>query len=174
MVETMNATDGRMGVVVPHGVLFRGGSEGTIRQRLIEENLLEGVIGLPANLFFGVGIPAALLFFRRDKKDKNVFFIDASREYAEGKNQNRLREEDLAKIVATWRARQDVPKYAHLATPEEVKGNDYTLNIAPYVDTFEEEAPIDLNKVKEHIRKIENDLAETRAKLAAAMQELDL
>ena len=139
MVETLNETDGRVGVVVPHGVLFRGGSEGTIRQRFIEENLLDGVIGLPANLFFGVGIPAALLFFRRNKKDKNVFFIDASREFAEGKNQNRLREEDLAKIVATWRARQDVPKYAHLATPEELKDNDYNLNIPLYVDTFEEE-----------------------------------
>ena len=96
------------GVVVPHGCLFRGGSEGLIRQRFIEENLLDGVIGLPANLFFGVGIPAALIFFRRNKADKNVFFIDASREYAEGKNQNKLREEDLAKIVTTWRARQNV------------------------------------------------------------------
>src|SRR5262249_11652672 len=107
MVETMNQTDGRLGVVVPHGVLFRGGSEGTIRRRFIEENLLEGVIGLPANLFFGVGIPAALMFFRRDKPDTNVLLIDASREYAEGKNQNRLREEDIEKIVTTWRTRRD-------------------------------------------------------------------
>jgi type I restriction enzyme M protein len=172
MVETMNETDGRVGVVVPHGVLFRGGSEGTVRQRFIEENLLEGVIGLPANLFFGVGIPAALLFFRRDKTDTIVFFIDASREYAEGKNQNKLRDEDLEKIVRTWRARTEVPKYAHLATPEELAENDYNLNIPLYVDTFEEEAPIDLVKIKKQIGDIERDLATTRAKLAAALQEL--
>jgi type I restriction enzyme M protein len=172
MVETMNETDGRVGVVVPHGVLFRGGSEGLIRQRFIEENLLDGVIGLPANLFFGVGIPAALMFFRRNKTDQNVFFIDASREYAEGKNQNKLREEDLEKIVATWRARADVPKYAHLATPEELKENEYNLNIPLYVDTFEEEAPIDLDAVKAEIARIESELATTRAKLATALNDL--
>jgi type I restriction enzyme M protein len=172
MVETMTESDGRVGVVVPHGVLFRGGSEGLIRQRFIEENLLEGVIGLPANLFFGVGIPAALMFFRRNKTDQNVFFIDASREYAEGKNQSKLREEDLDKIVATWRARQDRPKYAHLASPEELKENEYNLNIPLYVDTFEEEAPIDLDAVKAEIAKIEAELATTRAKLAAALDIL--
>ena len=175
MVETMNETDGRVGVVVPHGVLFRGGSEGLIRRRFIEENLLDGVIGLPANLFFGVGIPAALMFFRRDKTDKNVFFIDASQGYAEGKNQNRLREEeDIKKIVETWRDRKDVPKYAHLATPEELEENEYNLNIPLYVDTFEEEAPIDLDAVKGEIARIEHELAATRAKLASALEELKL
>jgi type I restriction enzyme M protein len=173
MVETMNETDGRVGVVVPHGVLFRGGSEGTIRQRFIEENLLEGVIGLPANLFFGVGIPAALLFFRRGKKDKKVFFIDASHEYAEGKNQNKLRDEDMEKIVATWRAHRDVPKYAHLATLEEIKGKDFNLNIPLYVDTFEEETVIDLDKVKKEIVSIEDQLARTRAALAKALEGLE-
>jgi type I restriction enzyme M protein len=172
MVETMNQTDGRVGVVVPNGVLFRGGSEGTIRQRFIEENLLEGVVGLPVNLFFGVGIPAALLFFRRDKKDKKVFFIDASREYADGKNQNKLREQDIEKIVATWRARKDVLKYAHLATPEQLQENDYSLNIPLYVDTFEEEAPIDLKSVTAEIKKIETELASTRADLARALREI--
>lgn len=174
MVETMNETDGRVGVVVPHGVLFRAGSEGLIRRRFIEENLLEGVIGLPANLFFGVGIPAALMFFRRNKADKNVLFIDASREYAESKNQNKLREDDIAKIVATWRARQNISKYAHLATPEELKENEYNLNIPLYVDTFEEEAPIDLNAVKAEIANIESKLATTRADLARALEELGL
>jgi type I restriction enzyme M protein len=172
MVEVMNETDGRMGVVVPHGVLFRGGSEGTIRQRFIEENLLEGVIGLPANLFYGVGIPAALMIFRRDKKDKNVYFIDASRDYAEGKNQNKLRDEDLEKIVAAWRGRQDIQKYAHLGTLSELKENDFSLNIPLYVDTFEEEVPIDLDAVKAEIANIEAELATTRAKLAKALQEL--
>jgi type I restriction enzyme M protein len=173
MVETMNEADGRVGVVVPHGVLFRGGSEGLIRRRFIEENLLDGVVGLPANLFFGVGIPAALLFFRRNKRDRNVFFIDASREYAEGKNQNRLRDEDIETIVATWRARQDAPKYAHLATPEELAENEYNLNIPLYVDTFEEEESIDLDAVKAEIGRIEAELSATRAKLTAALQDLD-
>lgn len=174
MVETMNEADGRVGVVVPNGVLFRGGSEGLIRQRLIEENLLEGVIGLPSNLFFGVGIPAALMFFRRNKADANVLFIDASHEYAEGKNQNKLREEDIAKIVATWSARQDVPKYAHLATSTELKENDYNLNIPLYVDTFEEGVPVDLHAVKAEIARIEEELVTVRTTLAAALHELGL
>jgi type I restriction enzyme M protein len=172
MVETMNEQDGRVGVVVPHGCLFRSGSEGLIRQRFIEENLLDGVIGLPANLFFGVGIPAALMFFRRNKTDKNVFFIDASREYAEGKNQNKLREEHMAKIVTTWRARRSVSKYAYLATPENLKENEYNLNIPLYVDTFEEEAAVDLDTVKVEIARIETELAATRVALAKALQEL--
>jgi type I restriction enzyme M protein len=174
MVETMNETDGRVGVVVPHGVLFRGGAEGLIRQRFIESNLLEGVIGLPANLFFGVGIPAALLFFRQNKKDRNVLFIDASREYAEGKNQNKLRDEDITKIVNTWRARKDVPKYAHLAKPTQLKENDYNLNMPLYVDTFEEEAPINLSALKREITTIEAELTSTRAQLAKALAKLGL
>jgi type I restriction enzyme M protein len=172
MVEIMNEQDGRVGVVVPHGCLFRGGSEGLIRQRLIEENLLDGVIGLPANLFFGVGIPAALMFFRRNKTDSNVFFIDASREYAEGKNQNKLRDEDLTKIVATWRARQNVPKYAYLATPDDLKVNDHNLNIPLYVDTFEEEAAIDLDAVQAEMARIEAELGTTRSALSKALREL--
>ena len=172
MIETMNAQDGRVGVVVPHGVLFRGGSEGLIRQRFIEENLLEGVIGLPANLFYGVGIPAALMFFNCKKKDKKVFFIDASREYAEGKNQNRLREGDFEKIVTTWRKRKSEDRYAHLATFDEVKDNEFNLNIPLYVDTFIEEAPVDLNAVAAHIRQLESDLAASRSALNKALSEL--
>lgn len=174
MIEVMNAQDGRVGVVVPHGVLFRGGSEGLIRQRLIEENLLEGVIGLPAHLFFGTGIPAALMFFRRDKTDNKVFFIDASREYAEGKNQNRLRDEDIARIVATWHQRADVDKYAHLASGDELKENDYNLNIPLYVDTFEEEKPVDLDAMRAEISQIEEKLSQTRGELDKALQELGL
>jgi type I restriction enzyme M protein len=171
MVETMNEVDGRAGVVVPHGVLFRGGSEGLIRRRLIEGNLLEGVIGLPANLFFGVGIPAALMLFRRNKADNGVFFIDASHEFAEGK-QNRLRDEDIEKMVATWRTRADVPRYAHLATPDEILKHEYSLNIPLYVDTFEEETPVDLVAVNSEITRIEEELAATRSQLAKALREL--
>jgi type I restriction enzyme M protein len=174
MVETMNEQDGRVGVVVPHGVLFRAGSEGLIRQRFIEDNLLDGIIGLPANLFFGVGIPAALMFFRRNRVHENVFFIDASREYAEGKNQNKLREEDLTKIVATWHARKDVAKYAHLATAEEIRENDFNLNIPLYVDTFEEEAHVDLDFIKAEIGRLESNLMSTRSQLSKALAELGL
>ena len=119
MIETtlLDPTEhGRVGVVVPHGVLFRGGAEGRIRQQLIEDNLLDAVIGLPANLFYGTGIPAAILLFRRDKTDDSVLFIDASREYEQGVNQNRLREQDRAKIVQTYRQRRSVDKYAYVAT----------------------------------------------------------
>lgn len=172
MVEAMNAQDGRVGVVVPHGVLFRGGSEGLIRQRFIEESLLDGVIGLPANLFFGVGIPAALLFFRRNRKDDKVFFIDASREYAEGKNQNRLREQDIEKIVATWKARRDVDKYAHLASLDELKENEFNLNIPLYVDTFEAEEPVDLDALMRKIVAVETELTSVRDALGKALKEL--
>lgn len=174
MIETANPVHGRVGVVVPHGVLFRGGSEAVIRRRLIEENLLDGVVGLPANLFFGVGIPAALLFFRRGKANDDVFFIDASREFEKGKNQNRLRPEDLEKIAATWQARQNVPKYAHRATAQEVAANDFNLNIPLYVDTFEEEEPVDLPAVQAEIARLEQELAATRQELAEAIKELGL
>jgi type I restriction enzyme M protein len=114
------------------------------------------------------------MFFRRDKVDRTVLFIDASREYADGKNQNKLRDADIAKIAAAWRARKDVPKYAHLAIAEELKANDYSLNVPLYVDNFEEEEPIDLEAVKSEIAKMEAELTATRIKLATALQELGL
>lgn len=174
MITTMAQIDGRVGVVVPHGVLFRGASEGKIRKALIEQNLLEGVIGLPANLFFGTGIPAALMFFNRSKSDDKVFFIDASHDYEDGKNQNRLRQEDIEKIVSTWRKRENVDKYAHLATFNELKENDFNLNIPLYVDTFEEEEDIDIKAVQEEIKTIEGELVEVRGKMDAYLQELGL
>jgi type I restriction enzyme M protein len=174
MVETMDPIDGRVGVVVPHGVLFRGGSEAVIRRRLIDENLLDGVVGLPANLFFGVGIPAALLFFRRGKQDDSVFFIDASREFSKGKNQNALRAEDEERIISTWFAREDVPAYAHRADRAEIAVNDFNLNIPLYVDTFEAEEPVDLPAVKAEIERLELELASARAELAGALKELGL
>ena len=118
MIATMKPRTGRMAVVVPHGVLFRGAAEGRIRQKLIEENLLDVVIGLPEKLFYGTGIPAAVLVFRTKKKDKKVLFIDASRQYQDGKNQNLLRESDLQRILDTVQARQNVDKYAYLASPD--------------------------------------------------------
>ena len=154
MVETMKPRSGRMAVVAPHGVLFRGASEGLIRRKLIEENLLDAVIGLPEKLFYGTGIPAAVLVLRKNKKDRNVLFIDASREFVSGKNQNQLSEEHIAKVVRTYQVRQSVEKYAYLATPEEMAENDFNLNIPRYVDTFEEEPEIDLMAVRAEREKL--------------------
>jgi type I restriction enzyme M protein len=172
MIETMKPKTGRMAVVAPHGVLFRGSSEGVIRRKLVEENLLDAVIGLPEKLFYGTGIPAAILVLRKSKKDKNVLFIDASREYLSGKNQNQLSPAHIAKIVATYQARQNVDKYAHLATPEEMAGNDYNLNIPRYVDTFEEEAEIDLMAVRAEREKLKAELAELEVKMDGYLKEL--
>ncbi|NLN57335.1 MAG: type I restriction-modification system subunit M, partial [Gammaproteobacteria bacterium] len=160
MIETLKPVTGRMGVVVPHGVLFRGSSEGKIREKLINENLLDAVIGLPEKLFYGTGIPAAILIFKKQKSDDSVLFIDASREFKSGKNQNILNEDNIAKIIATYRARESVDKYAYLATLQEVKDNDYNLNIPRYVDTFEEEADIDLVAVRAEREQLKTQLAE--------------
>ena len=172
MIETMKPKTGRMAVVVPHGVLFRGSSEGAIRRKLIEENLLDAVIGLPEKLFYGTGIPAAILIFRKNKVDRDVLFIDASREFKPGKNQNQLTREHLDKILRVYRAGESVPKYAHLATPEEIAGNDWNLNIPRYVDTFEEEEEIDLVAVRSERLKLKEELAALEAKMDGYLKEL--
>lgn len=174
MVATLKEDGGRAGVVVPLGVLFRGASEGVIRRAFIERNLVETVVALPSKLFYGVGIPAALLFLRKGRKDSDVLFVDASREFEEGKNQNKLSEAHLAKILATVKARKSVDKYAHLATIKEITDNDYSLNVPLYVDTFEEEAPVDLVAVKGDIARIDGELAKVRVELNAALKELGL
>jgi len=176
MIETTTQGTGRVGVVVPHGVLFRGGAEGKIRQAFIEENLLDVVIGLPANLFFGTGIPAAILVFQRDRKERtDVLFIDASREYESGKNQNLIREDvEVAKIVETYRARKSVDKYSYLASRDEIRENDYNLNIPRYVDTFEEEEEVDIAAVQKRIDGIEKELADVRKQMAMCLKELGL
>ena len=174
MVATLKETNGRAGIVVPLGVLFRGASEGVIRRAFIEKNLVDAVIGLPANLFFGVGIPTALFILRKDKKDDKILFIDASRDFEEGKAQNFLSDVHMTKILDAYKARKSMPKYSHLATREEVAGNDFNLNIPLYVDTFEEEAPVDLVAVKSEIERIDRELVTTRAELGAALKELGL
>lgn len=172
MIETLKPVTGRMGVVIPHGVLFRGSSEGKIREKLINENLLDAVIGLPEKLFYGTGIPAAILIFKKQKSDDSVLFIDASREFKSGKNQNNLTEDNIAKIVETYRARESVDKYAYLATLQEVKDNDYNLNIPRYVDTFEEEAQIDLVAVRAEREQLKTQLAELEVQMAKYLEEL--
>lgn len=172
MIETLKPVTGRMGVVVPHGVLFRGSSEGKIREKLINENLLDAVIGLPEKLFYGTGIPAAILIFKKQKSNDSVLFIDASREFKSGKNQNNLTKENIAKIIATYRARESVDKYAYLATLQEVKDNDYNLNIPRYVDTFEEEEEIDLVAVRAEREQLKTQLTELEVQMAKYLEEL--
>lgn len=181
MLEVANER-GKVGVVIPHGVLFRGASEGKIRQQTIEENLLEAVIGLPANLFYGTGIPAAIAIFNKAKKSDDVLFIDASREFENGKNQNRLRDTDIEHIVTTYRAFADgkllagvaEEKYAYVATRKEIEENDYNLNIPRYVDTYEEEAEIDIVAVQQEIDALETELAEVQAKMKEYLKELGM
>ncbi len=174
MIEATYAESGKVGVVVPHGVLFRGGAEGRIRQQLTEENLLDAVIGLPANLFFGTGIPAAILLFKRGRTDSDVLFIDASRDYEQGKNQNRLRETDIAKVVKTYQTFETIEKYAYLATFEEIKENDFNLNIPRYVNTFEDEEEIDIKAVQAEIVDLEKELVEVRKQMDSYLSELNL
>jgi type I restriction enzyme M protein len=182
MIETTYEGTGKVGVVVPHGVLFRGSSEGRIRQKTIEENILEAVIGLPANLFFGTGIPAAILIFNKGKgNNTNVLFIDASKEYDSGKNQNRLNEETHIKnIVDTYEAFNqgklqaglDKEKYSYIATFEEIKENDFNLNIPRYVDTFEEEAEVDIVAVQKEIDGLEKELSKVQSEIEGYLKLL--
>ena len=180
MIEVAREKTGKVGVVVPHGVLFRGSSEGKIRKHTIEENILEAVIGLPANLFFGTGIPAAIVIFNKGKKDKNILFIDASKEFENGKNQNKLRPQDIEHIVSTYRKfstgelKEGIAedKYAYVATPAEIAENDYNLNIPRYVDTFEEEEEIDIVAIQKEIDVLETELKEVQAKMKQYLSEL--
>jgi type I restriction enzyme M protein len=171
MIETLNEY-GKLGVVVPHGVLFRGGSEGAIRQKMIENNLLEAVIGLPSQLFYGTGIPAAILIFNKAKQTKDVLFIDASREYQSNSKQNKLREQDIAKIVNTYKGAQSVDKYAYRATFDEIKENDFNLNIPRYVDTFEEEELIDIAEVQREIDEVNAKLDNLEAEMKEYLSKL--
>lgn len=167
---------GRMGVVLPHGVLFRGSSEAKIRQKIVEMNLLDAVIGLPANLFFGVGIPAVILVFKQNRNRDDVLFIDAAQDgmYEKGKNQNKLREEDLVRITNAYDKYEQSDKFSYVASVQEIKDNDFNLNIPRYVDTFEEEEIVDLDEVKENIAAIKEELEEVEAKMAKYLDEMGL
>ncbi len=173
MIEIALEGEGKVGVIVPHGVLFRGGAEGKIRKQLIEGNLLDAVIGLPPALFFGTGIPAAIMVFDKSRKrKKDVLFIDASREFIDQTRQNKLGEEYIEKIVKTFKAYKTVDKYAYRATFDEIAENDFNLNIPRYVDTFEEEEEIDVAAVQKEIEKLEADLEKTRKEMKGYLKEL--
>lgn len=174
MIETAAEGHGKAGVIVPHGVLFRGSVERTIREKLIKENLLEAVIGLPPNLFYGTGIPAAILLFNKGKKTKDVLFIDASKEFESGKRQNKLRETHIKKVVDAYTKFKDNPKYAHRATFKEIEGNDFNLNIPRYVDTFEEAEKINIKAVQKEIEQLETDLAKVKGEIKTYLKELGL
>ena len=175
MIETAVKDTGKVGVIVPHGVLFRGGSEKIIREKMVRDNLLEAVIGLPANLFFGTSISAAILIFNKGKgKNTDVLFVDASRDFEPGKRQNRLREQDIKKIVSAFKKFESINKYSCLATLTQIMENDFNLNIPRYVDTFEEEPEVDIVKVQGEIDMLEKELAKVQSEMKKYLKELNL
>lgn len=163
---------GTMGIVLPHGVLFRGAAEGTIRQALLEMGAIDAVIGLPANIFYGTSIPTTVIILKKQRDTRDVLFIDASNDFEKQKNQNILLPEHIEKIVNAYKNRVDSDKYAHVASFEEIKENDFNLNIPRYVDTFEEEDPIDLVQVSDDLAKVEADIATTQVELLSMINEL--
>jgi type I restriction enzyme M protein len=168
--------NGTIAIVLPHGVLFRGSAEGHIRKYLIEDrNYLDAVIGLPANIFYGTSIPTCILVFKKCREDSdNVLFIDASKSYEKAKNQNYLTTENIEKIVDTYTSRNTIEKYSYLASMDEIKENDYNLNIPRYVDTFEEEEPIDLDKVSKELKALDSEMASTDETIAKFCDELGI
>ncbi len=179
MIEITKRQSGRVAVIVPHGVLFRGGAEGHIRQRLIEENLLDAVVGLPANLFTTTGIPVAILIFDRSREEgganedrRDALFIDASKEFTQDKTRDVMDETYIGKVLEIYSGCAEVEKYSHSASPEEIAENGYNLNIPRYVDTFEPEEEVDVAAVQKDIVRIETELADIRAKMAGYLKEL--
>jgi type I restriction enzyme M protein len=170
------AEDGTMACVLPHGVLFRGGAEGHIRKVLIEEkNYLDAVIGLPANVFYGTGIPTCILVLKKNREHQgNILFIDSSQHFEKVKTQNMLRAEDIDKIVTTFRERTTEDKYSYVAELSEVFENDHNLNIPRYVDTFEEEEPVDLEAVAKELKQLELDMKETDAEIGDYCKQLGI
>lgn len=168
--------NGTMAIVLPHGVLFRGAAEGTIRKFLVDErNYLDAVIGLPANLFYGTSIPTCVLVFKKCREENDdILFMDASQEFEKVKNQNKLRKSDIDKIVNTYINREEIDKYSHRASLEEIKENDFNLNIPRYVDTFEEEEPVDLDEVCKELEKISEEMKEVDAEIKKYCDELGI
>jgi len=172
---------GRIAAVAPHGVLFRGASEGRIRKTVIDKNLLDTVIGLPANLFYGTSIPACILIFKKNRNRDDVLFIDASGKdekgnprYKKEKNQNKLENKHIEDIVKAYINRVDVERFAHVASLEEIITNEYNLNIPRYVDTFEEEELIDIEQVQNNITRIKAELVDVETQMDEYLKKLGL
>lgn len=170
------ADNGTMAVVLPHGALFRSGAEGHIRKYIIEkQNYLDAVIGLPANLFYGTSIPACVLVFSKCRKDdQDILFIDASKEFEKGKNQNKLSNENIQKIFDTYKDRKVIEKYSHRASIDEIRENEFNLNIPRYVDTFEEEETIDIQVVAKELKNLQKNEATLRDQIAGFCKELNI
>ena len=174
MIKSMNA-NGRAGIVLPHGVLFRGGTEGRIREQLIKNDLIEAIIALPAKLFYGTGIPAAIVIFNKNKPENHkhkILIIDAEQDYEEGKNQNRLRQKDIAKIVSAFEGYRDIEKYARLVGIKELEENAFNLNVRRYVENAEEEELIDVKVVWDKLKKIEKERELIDSKVEECLKEL--
>lgn len=163
---------GVMAIVLPHGVLFRGAAEGKIRKILLENGAIDSVIGLPANIFFNTSIPTTVITLKKNRSTKDVLFIDASNEFTKAKNQNILEEKHIAKILDVYRKREDVEKYAHVASFEEIEENDFNLNIPRYVDTFEEEEPIDIVQLSNELQEINKEIGQAEKEFLSMLDDL--
>jgi type I restriction enzyme M protein len=161
-----------MGIVLPHGVLFRGGTEGTIRQKLLENGSIYAVIGLPANMFYNTGIPTCIIVLKKQRPGRDVLFIDASRLFEKKKTQNVMNAEHIARVLELYENRTDVEKEAHLAAYEEIKENDFNLNIPRYVDATEKEPPVRLSDVNAELKELNAGIAETSGELKAMLGKL--
>lgn len=164
--------NGTMAIVLPHGVLFRGAKEGKIREALLKKNQIDAIIGMPAGLFYSTGIPTVILVLKKNKTNKDVLFIDASKGFEKGKNQNILKDKDIDKIINTYKERKDVERYAHVATFDEIQENDFNLNIPRYVDTFVPEPPVDLKKVAADLHETNIEIEKTQKELVGMLQDL--
>ncbi|MBD3331133.1 type I restriction-modification system subunit M [Candidatus Peregrinibacteria bacterium] len=174
IIKSMKAT-GCAGVVLPHGVLFRGGSEGRIREQILKNDLIEAVIAMPSKLFYGVGIPVCILIFNKDKpehKKNKILFIDAEKDYAEGKNQNTLRKKDIDKIVSAYDDNKDIEKYARIVEFKEIEENDFNLNVRRYIENGEEEEEIDVSEVWKELRVLEKERAQIDKEVEGYLREL--
>jgi type I restriction enzyme M protein len=174
MIETTQKANGRMAVVVPQGVLFRSGAEGKIRQKLIEENLLDAVIGLPAGLFYGTPITAAILVLKRNRNNNEIIMIDASKDFLPDSPQNKLRSQDIKKILDTYRNRVQTEKYSSTLSFSGLQANEFNLNISRYVDTFEAEPLIDIQPLNTEIERINKELNKLELRLQNNLKELGL
>lgn len=181
MIETAKPKSGRIAVIVPHGVLFRGGAEGKIRTQLLKENIIDAVIGLPAGLFQTTGIPVAILVIDRSREKgganenkKDILFIEASKEYKPAKAQNILTEKNIEKIYNTYKDRKEIDKFSRLVMPEEIAENDFNLNITRYVDTFEEEEPIDIKANLEELAELEPELEKLEKQMHEYLKKLGI
>lgn len=164
--------NGTMGIVLPHGVLFRGGAEGKIRRKLLESGMIDTIIGLPAGIFYSTGIPTIIMVLKKNRKGRDVFFIDGSKEFTKGKNQNILEAENIERIFNSYLNRKDEEKFSHLATFDEIKENEFNLNIPRYVDTFEPEPEVDLGELTNEMKQTNEEITKNEKELVEMLEDL--